>query len=371
MTIQFYRRLFVINTKQAYIDGQNLCKLASCQKQCFDDAVAKLDEAEGALDRLGIPIDEIQTAWAKQLSIQQAEPPLPKKDAGMKTIKSILNLLWTCTTLRRQIMLTSSQQVSILLHDPSSPDCVELLDCLDQLRLSLEWVESQLAKKEYDLLLHGKMMQGNLEKIKSSQWYNALVCAHAHYQRLVAALISCKFTITQRIEDYRSHILDHKARIHEVKVDKKRQPAIIRCLDQLNKEIECMLDAWDDAPRGAICPEKLDQKGLFSLDVDGAIWKGLHILEAGLGDNRAPPRWLADENMRVAIIAYLDWKGCHAKLDIIKREVANMHVWYAEEHDAIQMAIHEARTDSALRFHLLHKFTDLNNLGELWDHSLS
>ncbi|KAF9506311.1 hypothetical protein BS47DRAFT_1305406 [Hydnum rufescens UP504] len=103
-----------------------------------------------------------------------------------------------------------------------------------------------------------------------------------------------------------------------------------------------MLDAWDDAPRGTIRPEKLDRKGLFSLDVDGAIWKGLHILEAGLGDNRVPPQWLADENMWVAIIAYLDWKGCHAELNIIKHEVANMHVWYVEEHDAIQTAIHEA-----------------------------
>ncbi|KAF9503236.1 hypothetical protein BS47DRAFT_1273015, partial [Hydnum rufescens UP504] len=71
----FYCRLFVINTKQVYINGQNLRKLASCQKRCFDDVVAKLDEAEGALDRLGIPIDEIQTAWAEQLSTQQAEPP--------------------------------------------------------------------------------------------------------------------------------------------------------------------------------------------------------------------------------------------------------------------------------------------------------
>ncbi|KAF9507379.1 hypothetical protein BS47DRAFT_1398721 [Hydnum rufescens UP504] len=81
---------------------------------------------------------------------------------------------------------------------------------------------------------------------------------------------------------------------------------------------------------------KTRPKGIVLSRVEGAIWKGLHILEAGLGDNH--------------------WKGCHAESDIIKREVANMHVWYAEEHDAIQMAIHEA---------------DLNNLGELWDHSLS
>lgn len=103
-----------------------------------------------------------------------------------------------------------------------------------------------------------------------------------------------------------------------------------------------MLDNWDDAPQGAIQPEVLDRKGLFSLDIDGVIWKGLHVLEAGLGDSRAPPRWLADENMRVAIIAYLDSQGCQAELDIIKREVMNLHVWYAEEYSAIQTAVRDA-----------------------------
>jgi hypothetical protein len=88
----------------------------------------------------------------------------------------------------------------------------------------------------------------------------------------------------------------------------------------------------------------LDRKGLFSLDVDGVIWKGLRILDIGLGDNRPPPRWLADENMRVAIIVYLDLQGCQVELEIIKREVTNMHVWYAEEYEAIQTSIQEAST---------------------------
>jgi hypothetical protein len=100
-----------------------------------------------------------------------------------------------------------------------------------------------------------------------------------------------------------------------------------------------MLDSWDDAPQGAIRPETLDKKGLFSLDVDGAIWKGLRLLEAGLGGDHAPPRWLADEHMRLAIIAHLDFQGCQVELDIIKREVQNMRVWYTEERLAIQSAM--------------------------------
>ncbi|KAF9507830.1 hypothetical protein BS47DRAFT_1246745, partial [Hydnum rufescens UP504] len=91
----------------------------------------------------------------------------------------------------------------------------------------------------------------------------------------------------------------------------------------------------DDAPQGAVCPEKLNKKGLFSLDVDGAIWKGLQLLEAGLGGDCAPPRWLADENMRLAIVAHLDLQGCKVELNIIAHEVQNMCVWYMEEHLAI------------------------------------
>jgi hypothetical protein len=45
-----------------------------------------------------------------------------------------------------------------------------------------------------------------------------------------------------------------------------------------------MLDNWDNAPEGTIPPETLDWKGLFSLDINGVIWKGLCVLEAGLGD---------------------------------------------------------------------------------------
>jgi hypothetical protein len=136
--------------------------------------------------------------------------------------------------------------------------------------------------------------------------------------------------------------------IHEVKVDKKQQPAILHCLEQLNREIQCMLDNWDDAPQGAIPPEMLDQKGLFSLDTDSVIWKGLHILETGLGDDCIPPRWLADENMQVAIISYLDLEGCQVELNIIKWEVMNIHVWYAKEYDAIQAIIHNTSMDVIL-----------------------
>jgi hypothetical protein len=51
----------------------------------------------------------------------------------------------------------------------------------------------------------------------------------------------------------------------------------------------------------------------------------------------------------VAIIVYLDLEGCQVELDIIKWEVTNIHVWYAEEYNAIQATIHEAGMDVILQ----------------------
>ncbi|KAF9507818.1 hypothetical protein BS47DRAFT_1262703, partial [Hydnum rufescens UP504] len=71
----FHCHLFVINNKQAHIDEQNCLNLGSHLKCRFDDAMAKLEEAECALEKLMIPVDNIKAVWAKQLSTQQAEPP--------------------------------------------------------------------------------------------------------------------------------------------------------------------------------------------------------------------------------------------------------------------------------------------------------
>jgi hypothetical protein len=131
----------------------------------------------------------------------------------MKAVESILNLLRTRTSLRRQITTTSNRQAAIVLHDPTSPQNTELLDHLTKLQESLEHVEEKLVQKEDELMIHSSMTRLDLEKIKSSQWYDALIRARAFYHRMVSALVGRKFAITQRIEDYRSHILG-KCKFH-------------------------------------------------------------------------------------------------------------------------------------------------------------
>jgi hypothetical protein len=100
-----------------------------------------------------------------------------EKNAGMKAVKSILNLLQTHTSLRHQITTSSNRQAAIVLHDPTSPHSTELLDHVAHLQSSLEKVEAQLVKKEDELMVHHNMPRHDLEKIKSSQWYDALIHA--------------------------------------------------------------------------------------------------------------------------------------------------------------------------------------------------
>jgi hypothetical protein len=51
--------------KQAYIDQQNLHNLGKWHKHHFNDVVAKLDTAKGALEKFQIPLNKIKAAWAE------------------------------------------------------------------------------------------------------------------------------------------------------------------------------------------------------------------------------------------------------------------------------------------------------------------
>ena len=61
------------------------------------------------------------------------------------------------------------------------------------------------------------------------------------------------------------------------------------------------------ALQGAICPNKIEPKGLFALDVDDVIWQ-----DVGLNDDdwENPPRWLCDAEVQSGILAMLDLDRC-------------------------------------------------------------
>lgn len=61
------------------------------------------------------------------------------------------------------------------------------------------------------------------------------------------------------------------------------------------------------APAGAVVPDQIPQGGLWTLDVDDAIWQDIGLSEE-LDD--CPPLWLRDEKVRTGIRHLLDYDRC-------------------------------------------------------------
>ena len=57
------------------------------------------------------------------------------------------------------------------------------------------------------------------------------------------------------------------------------------------------------ALQGAICPNKIETKGLFALDVDNIIWQDVGLNNDNWED---PPCWLCDAKVQSGILAMLD-----------------------------------------------------------------
>ncbi|KAJ7614814.1 hypothetical protein FB45DRAFT_681719, partial [Roridomyces roridus] len=90
-------------------------------------------------------------------------------------------------------------------------------------------------------------------------------------------------------------------------------------------------------PKNAVAPENIDPKSMWRLDVDDAIWQ-----DVGLDDEEedgAPPRWLADDDVRRGILAMLDVDRADEEDETLQRERRAMQVWFAEEWELVNSAM--------------------------------
>ncbi|KAG6912549.1 hypothetical protein DXG01_013887, partial [Tephrocybe rancida] len=130
--------------------------------------------------------------------------------------------------------------------------------------------------------------------------------------------------------------------------------------NRLRDEMEALIKARKAPPR-AICPEKIETKGLFALDVDDTIWQDIGLDE---GSNEAPPPWLANESVRVGIRALLERDRCIEEEHCLRHECRSMRVWLLEEWRIVNLAL--AADDESLRYHLGLRRAALCHLCALW-----
>lgn len=81
------------------------------------------------------------------------------------------------------------------------------------------------------------------------------------------------------------------------------------------------------APKGAVAPPPIPEKGLYQLDVDDMIWQ-----DVGLDDaDGPPPPWLVDDKVRSGIWVMLQRDRCFEEAPRLVRERRHLQVWFATE----------------------------------------
>ncbi len=130
---------------------------------------------------------------------------------------------------------------------------------------------------------------------------------------------------------------EQKVHTHTESSVKRRDPSIQQLARSYNELCTKIAKYIEDgrAPHGAICPEKIESSGLFTLDVDDAIWQ-----DVGLNDDASeePPLWLCDANVRSGILAMLDLDRCEEEELHLQHERRAMQDWFLEEWEIVNVA---------------------------------
>jgi len=98
---------------------------------------------------------------------------------------------------------------------------------------------------------------------------------------------------------------ERKVHTHTESSVKRRNPSIQQLARSYNELCTKIAKHIQDgrAPHGAIFPKKIESSGLFTLDVDDAVWQDVGLINNGTEE---PPLWLCNANVRSGILAMLD-----------------------------------------------------------------
>ncbi|KAG6914035.1 hypothetical protein DXG01_002839 [Tephrocybe rancida] len=163
-----------------------------------------------------------------------------------------------------------------------------------------------------------------LKNLTNNPFLAARMNALALKQRLHDWLHAQKFEMEHLECSFHKQVNDHKVDAHTASSIKQREPAITKVACSFNVLCDTMEDLFNKgkAPPGTICPKKLEIKGIFTLNVDDAIWEDLGLDK---GSPAAPLPWLSDEGVRAGIRALLEYDRCiEEKLSVNSLDFGNL-----------------------------------------------
>lgn len=302
--------------------------------------------ADNVLGKLVVMDEELEREWTAQVFAQTRPLARATGKLARDGVKAILTLMDLVGTLRGDIRTIESR----ILADGDDMD--GLMETRAQLAQRVADVEAQIASKRRAMGVGGEV---NLKALMKDRYLQQRLKTLAVKERLRAKLQGRKFEF-ERVDKAYNHasangtytcisphvpilIWDSDAKLdsHIKSQIGRHQSSISSLHAKFNKmcdELQALIDGGR-APPGTISPRKIPKEGMYTLDVDSAIWD-----DSGLNDGDAGPvpRWMADVEVRKGIVAWLTSQRCNEELARLQTECVNLRMWAKRQWDDLQRA---------------------------------
>ncbi|KAJ7801249.1 hypothetical protein B0H14DRAFT_3092472 [Mycena olivaceomarginata] len=265
----YHRRLFTLDFQIEQDNRASLGRLAAWLNRRTINCEEKLRQALADLEACGVSETVLRAQWKDQVDVQ-TRPLKPRKTA--------------------EVVFTRVKSMEETMADASSEthECVYADLHLPEARTALKQVKEKAKHLEQELGIQDTTLRAR------------------------------KFELDPIERSFRWTRSKNQRNDHASQAIKRQEPNISKLLKTYNKLCEeiASLIRNKKAPKGAVAPPPIPEKGLYQLDVDDAIWQ-----DAGLEDvDGEPPRWLTDDNDR-----------CEEEAPRLLREREHLQIWFATE----------------------------------------
>ncbi|EIN08542.1 hypothetical protein PUNSTDRAFT_33929, partial [Punctularia strigosozonata HHB-11173 SS5] len=336
----YYQRFYVINLQLHHLDRLHLRSAGERLLRKYEACRQRAMEAQNGLRKCNLAVDFLRDQWTLQQTAQTKPLRNQVKDAGAKTIDSILAL--------------QDQQAMIDAHVAK----IERAICKGRVDADANSRREELLNERGRVLVKRARLEDsldlrsrqNLRSLRGSRYLTARINALTLKTRIRELLIRRKFELSKMERSFHTQSSDRKLTAHTTNAVHRREPTIQSLTRKYNALCTEMANLVENrqAPTRAVPPTPIDMEKLWGLDVDDNIWQDVGLVDEEDGDC-APPRWLTDAKVKEGIRHMLSADRCQEELARIMAERRHMQIWLQEEWKAVEHALD--RTDISTGLH--------------------
>ncbi|KAF8212959.1 hypothetical protein K438DRAFT_1566092, partial [Mycena galopus ATCC 62051] len=319
----YHRRLFTLDLQIEHDDQASLGRLGAWLLRRTIHCEEKLREANADLEACGITVAVLRAHWKEQVDVQTRPLKRQAKTHGAAAVDRILEA--------RKLSETAFGRVTFLeetMANPASEDHERVYADLHIAEARKAWQTAKEKAKRLEREL-GITDATAVKKLAHSGYYTARMNAKVVKERLLSKLRDRKFERDPIERSFRRTRSENQRNEHVEQAIKRRGANISKLVKTYNKLCDDISNFIKSkkAPKGAVAPPPIPEKGLYQLDVDDMIWQ-----DVGLDDaDGPPPPWLVNDKVRSGIRAMLQRDRCFKEAPRLVRERRHLQVWFATE----------------------------------------